>query len=187
MVGACLWGLGVSMRLGVAPGTVSSRFGHGCSAVLRSPLAMCDWSTVDASVLIPLERRAVGRLGEVNVVAHSDAQRWYVWTACPERPDCAHGSCRTCWNAWGGAGTWGRAETHGCANGPRYHFPVMRATEALVFVTFDSGSRLGSRTTGWVEVTAWCSMSRLLFISRLCGRWPLLTTVSWCHHHGVGL
>jgi hypothetical protein len=47
--------------------------------VETAPLAMCDAQTTDAADLVPTERRANDRVGEVMQVRHNPAQRWYYY------------------------------------------------------------------------------------------------------------
>ena len=45
----------------------------------RAPLTLCDQRTVRPEEQVRMERRAPGRLGEVFVATHAEAQRWYAF------------------------------------------------------------------------------------------------------------
>ena len=53
--------------------------------VRHAPLALCDASSVAPGDLIPVERRARERIGEIQLAVHSPGHRWFYF---PEmRPD----------------------------------------------------------------------------------------------------
>jgi hypothetical protein len=45
------------------------------------PLALCDARSLDARDLIDTERRAANHTGEIQLAVHSDAQRWFYFSA----------------------------------------------------------------------------------------------------------
>ena len=45
--------------------------------VLTAPLALCDAASVAPEDLVPVERRAKARIGEIQQAVHSPAHRWY--------------------------------------------------------------------------------------------------------------
>jgi hypothetical protein len=47
--------------------------------VLNYPLALCDARTVDPNDLVPVERRAEERIGEIQVALFNPQQRWYYY------------------------------------------------------------------------------------------------------------
>ncbi len=49
--------------------------------VLTSPLALCDAKSLSSDNLVPSERRARDRIGELTLVTHNPAQRWYCFPA----------------------------------------------------------------------------------------------------------
>jgi hypothetical protein len=49
--------------------------------VLSTPLALCDATSIRDSDLIASERRAKGRIGELQLVTHNPDHRWYWYSA----------------------------------------------------------------------------------------------------------
>ncbi len=52
---------------------------------ITTPLALCDGSTIDVSNLVPTERRARDRTGELMLVSYDPGQQWYFFPGV--RPD----------------------------------------------------------------------------------------------------
>jgi hypothetical protein len=48
--------------------------------VMRQPLTLCDATSVREDDLVPVERRAEERVGELQVAVHNPQQRWYYYS-----------------------------------------------------------------------------------------------------------